>query len=173
MLDTSAGLGEPLNVIISGQSSPEVLTDAGPMNWARSIGFSNEFLDGNGALPEIKVIREDFYLPFTIGTGIESLVGGNHFKYWRQNGPTANTGALFLAVSHEMDVRHHYDIVSGGYDQGRNELVKKAVGKTSFLGVRYSTTARKISRLLEPGAKRINHGIPIDGDVYLLTIKVQ
>lgn len=52
--------------------------------------------DGNGPLPEIKVIRQNFSLPL-IGTGIESLIGGNHFRYWRQNGPNANTGALFLA----------------------------------------------------------------------------
>jgi hypothetical protein len=30
-------------------------------------------------------------------TCIESIVGGNHFRVFRQNGPTANTGALFLA----------------------------------------------------------------------------
>jgi len=52
--------------------------------------------DGNGPLPEIKVIRQNFNAPI-LGTGIESLIGGNHFRYWRQNGPQANTGALFLA----------------------------------------------------------------------------
>jgi hypothetical protein len=31
-------VGEPLNVIISGLSSPEVLTDAGFLNFARAIG---------------------------------------------------------------------------------------------------------------------------------------
>jgi hypothetical protein len=30
--------GEPLNVIISGLSSPEVLTDAGFLNFARALG---------------------------------------------------------------------------------------------------------------------------------------
>jgi hypothetical protein len=52
--------------------------------------------DGHGSQNEIKVIRQDFGDP-VIGTGGESLIGGNHFRYWRQNGPTANTGALFLA----------------------------------------------------------------------------
>lgn len=32
------GKGEPLNVIISGLSSPEVLTDAGFLNFSRAIG---------------------------------------------------------------------------------------------------------------------------------------
>lgn len=52
--------------------------------------------DGNGPQNEIKVMRQDFGVP-AIGTGVESLTGGNHFRYWRQNGPKANTGALFLA----------------------------------------------------------------------------
>ncbi|GJJ13523.1 hypothetical protein Clacol_007777 [Clathrus columnatus] len=118
MLDASAGLGEPLNVsdddltglvIISGKSSPEVLTDDGFLNWSRSIGFDEEFLglhigtpqtanlgDGNGPQPEIKVRRQNFGILF-IGSLFETLGGGDHFRYWRQNGPTANSGALFLA----------------------------------------------------------------------------
>jgi hypothetical protein len=52
--------------------------------------------DGNGSLNEIKVIRQDFGDP-SAGTCLESVIGGNHFRYWRQNGPTANSGALFLA----------------------------------------------------------------------------
>jgi len=184
MLDASAGLGEPLNVIISGKSSPEVLTDDGLLNWARSIGFSHEFLglhsgtpqtanlgDGNGALPEVKVIRQNFFLPI-IGSGIESLIGGNHFRYWRQNGPRANTGALFLAVSQEENVFQHHNIIPNGYDLGRDELVAKAEGTTSFLGVRYSTTVKKLEGLLAVGATGINHNIPIDGNVYLLTITI-
>ncbi|KIJ35564.1 hypothetical protein M422DRAFT_139913, partial [Sphaerobolus stellatus SS14] len=96
-------------VIISGKSSPKVLTDDGFLNWARSIGFSHEFLglhsgvlqtaslgDRNGPLPEIKVIRQNFNIPI-IGTGIECLIEGNHVRYWRQNGAKGNTGAHFLA----------------------------------------------------------------------------
>lgn len=33
----SPGLGEPMNVIISGLSDPQVLTDDGFLNWARSV----------------------------------------------------------------------------------------------------------------------------------------
>ncbi|KAF8525761.1 hypothetical protein BU17DRAFT_41281 [Hysterangium stoloniferum] len=186
MLDVSGGptLGEPLNVIISGTSSPAVLTDDGVLNWARSIGFSTEFMglhlgtpqtanlgDGNGVQNEIKVIRQD-YGSVVLGTGIESLVGGNHFRYWRQNGPTANSGALFLATSHEQDVTQHHNIVPNGYDKGRDELVARAVGQTSHGGVKYSTTSREITGLLPVGATGINHNIAIDGKVVLLTITI-
>ena len=41
-------------------------------------------------------LRNDYGNP-DIGTCWESLVGGNHLRMWRQNGPNANTGALFLA----------------------------------------------------------------------------
>lgn len=40
----AAPLGEPLNVIVSGLSSPAVLTDKGFLNFAQSIGFSFECL---------------------------------------------------------------------------------------------------------------------------------
>ncbi|KAF8529885.1 hypothetical protein JB92DRAFT_2825755 [Gautieria morchelliformis] len=175
MLDSSAGLGEPLNVIISGLSSPDVLTDDGLLNWANSIGFSTECLgihigtpqtanlgDGNGPLNEIKVIRQDFGNSET-GTCLESAIGGDHFRYWRQNGPTANSGALFLAVSHEeVELLSYYD-----------ELVSAATGTTSFGGVTYSTTAEAVTGLLEAGSAGINHGIAIDGIVQLLTITIQ
>lgn len=184
MLDSSGGLGEPLNVIISGQSSSEVLTDAGFLNWAKSIGFSTEFLglhrgvlqmadlgDGNGPKPEIKVLRQDYSIPF-IGTGIESLIGGNHLRYWRQDGPTANSGALFLAVSYEENVLKHHMIRPDGYNKGRDALVTRAVGQTKYKGVRYSTISQVIEGLLPIGTTGINHSIAIDGKGCLLTITI-
>jgi len=184
MLNSSGGLGEPLNVIISGKSSPEVLTDHGFLNWAKSIGFSTEFLglhrgtpqtadlgDGNGPKPEVKVIRQDYGIPF-FGTGIESLIGGNHFRYWRQDGPSANSGALFLAVSREENVLKHHMIKPNGYNKGRDELVARAVGKTKHRGVKYSTTSEVVEGLLPAGAVGINHSIAIDGKVVLLTITI-
>jgi hypothetical protein len=41
-------------------------------------------------------LRDDYGNP-DIGTCWESLVGGNHLRMWRQNGPKAHTNALFLA----------------------------------------------------------------------------
>ncbi|KAG7090856.1 hypothetical protein E1B28_009938 [Marasmius oreades] len=185
MLDNAgSGGGEPLNVIISGLSSFEVLTDDGLLNYARAIGFSTECFgvhigdpqtanlgDGNGALPQTVELRQD-YGDSDVGTCLESLIGGNHFRVFRQDGPNANSGALFLAVSHEESVADSHTISSDGYNQGRDQLVQNAVGQTSFNGVNYSTTMRTIDGLLPIGATGINHGIAIDGSVTLLTVNI-
>jgi hypothetical protein len=52
--------------------------------------------DGHGWLDQRIELRKDYGNP-DIGSCWESLVGGNHFRMFRQNGPNANTGALFLA----------------------------------------------------------------------------
>ncbi len=52
--------------------------------------------DGNGAVNQTFELRNDYGNP-EIGTCWESLVGGNHLRWWRQNGPNARTNALFLA----------------------------------------------------------------------------
>ena len=52
--------------------------------------------DGNGSVNQTMELRWDYGNP-DVGTCWESLVGGNHLRLFRQNGPTANTGALFLA----------------------------------------------------------------------------
>lgn len=49
------------------------------------------------------VIRWD-YGNVELGTCQETIEGGNHFRYWIQNGPDANTGAIFMAVSYEMPI---------------------------------------------------------------------
>jgi hypothetical protein len=41
-------------------------------------------------------LRNDYGNP-DVGACWESLVGGNHLRLWRQNGPKAHTNALFLA----------------------------------------------------------------------------
>jgi len=179
-LDQSAGLGEPLNVIISGLSSPSVLTTEGIEDYARSFGFSTECLgfhigdkqksnlgDGQGYQDEIAVIRQDFGNS-DLGSCLESLTGGNHFRFWKQS----TTGAYFLAASKEQPVSQHHDIVPNGYDIGRDNLVNAAVGQTSFNGVDYSTAVEWITGLLTPGSQGINHGIAIDGKVALLTVTV-
>jgi hypothetical protein len=52
--------------------------------------------DGNGWVNQTFELRNDYGNP-DIGTCWESLVGGNHLRLWRQNGPKAHTNALFLA----------------------------------------------------------------------------
>lgn len=181
----TATAGEPLNLIISGLSSPQVLTKAGIVNYARAIGFSSECLglhfgdpqfanlgDGNGDVPQMIELRQAYGVP-SIGTCWESLVGGNHFRVYQQNGPKANSGAMFLAASQELDAPiHHHDIVPNGYNIGRDNLVKSAVGVHKYGKYTYNTTMTNVTSLLDPGAHGINHNITQDGSVALLTVHI-
>ena len=49
------------------------------------------------------VIRWD-YGNVQLGTCEETIEGGDHIRYWTQNGPDADTGAVFLALSYEMPI---------------------------------------------------------------------
>ncbi|KAI0727973.1 hypothetical protein C8Q72DRAFT_920405 [Fomitopsis betulina] len=179
------GYGEPLNVIISGLSSSDVLTLDGAINYARAIGFSTECLgihlggpqsanlgDGNGWVNQTIELRED-YGSASLGTCLESAIGGNHFRIFVQNGTDADSGALFLATSYEEDASESHDIEANGYDIGRDDLVSWALGTTSYGGVTYSTAAENITGLLPVGSAGINHDISIDGIVTLLTVTIQ
>jgi hypothetical protein len=171
MLDSAMnGYGEPLNVIISGESSPRVLTDAGIVNYARAIGFSEECFnihlgtpfpadlgDGNGWVNQTIELRQD-YDSGGIGTCLESLIGGNHFPVFRQNGTQADTGAMFLSVSKEEPATENHNVVPDGYNIGRDSLVAHALGETSYGGIHYSTQVQNITGLLVPGSGGVNHG---------------
>jgi hypothetical protein len=180
----SGGLGEPLNVIISGLSDPWVLADGGFLHFANAIGFGKECLgahlgapqtanlgDGNGWVNQTFELRNDYGNP-DIGTCWESLVGGNHLRWWRQNGPKAHTNALFLAVSEERNVHEGHTIAKNGYNAGRDSLVKSALKLKKYRGVKYKTVAQRITGLIPPGSTGINHGIPTDGVVVLLTVTI-
>ncbi|TFY59117.1 hypothetical protein EVG20_g7905 [Dentipellis fragilis] len=206
LLDNAGnGLGEPLNVIVSGLSSSDVLTDDGIVNFARAIGFSEECFgihlgdpqsanlgDGHGAVNQTIELRQD-YGDADEGTCLESLIGGNHFRYathhtirspvftatgdllprvFRQNGPSANSGALFLAVSQEENVSEGHTISADGYNVGRNALVTAAIGNTNYGGVSYSTVAQNVTGLIAAGDNGVNHGIAQDGIVTLLTVTI-
>ncbi|THU83910.1 hypothetical protein K435DRAFT_971386 [Dendrothele bispora CBS 962.96] len=114
------GQGEPINMIISGNSDEAVLQDreedGGLRNYWLSLEFAGECLgqhsgsdqganlgDGNGAKNETAVIRFDYGQP-QLGTCQETINGGNHFRYWVQDGDDANSGAIFMAVSYEMPI---------------------------------------------------------------------
>ncbi|EIW63066.1 uncharacterized protein TRAVEDRAFT_56242 [Trametes versicolor FP-101664 SS1] len=185
LIDAGNGLGEPLNVIISGQSSKSVLNEDGIINYARAIGFSTECFgihlgnpfsanlgDGHGAVNQTVELRQDFG-DSDVGTCLESLIGGNHFRVYFQNGPSADTGAAFLAVSAEKPATDNHDIEPDGYDVGRNGLVNAAVGTTDFGGITYNTVAENITGLLPVGSNGVNHGIAIDGIVTVLTVTIE
>ncbi|GJJ15780.1 hypothetical protein Clacol_010058 [Clathrus columnatus] len=206
------GLGEPLNVIISGNSDPDVLidqnTNGGLRNYYLSLKFGTECLgqhigsnqmadlgDGNGPRNDTAVMRYDFGNS-AIGTCEETFEGGNHLRYWTQNGSKANTSAVFLATSVEKPASDNHDIVFDGYDLGRDWLVGNITGKpissvsntsvfdgtTSFGGFSYSTKVEYMSGLLNKTSTGINHfltvgGGPnnitaIDGLVAVLTVKI-
>ena len=58
--------------------------------------FSANLGDGHGAMNQSIELRQDFGSA-ALGTCLESLIGGNHFRVYFQNGPLADTGAVFLA----------------------------------------------------------------------------
>ncbi|KAJ7157955.1 hypothetical protein C8R43DRAFT_996424 [Mycena crocata] len=178
------GMGEPLNVIISGYSAPSVLTNAGFLGFAKALGFATECFgihmgdpqsanlgDGHGWVNQTMEIRED-YGSTVIGTCWESLAGGNHLRVYRQDGNSANSGALFLAVSKEENVIKHHMISPDGYNIGRDLLVQRATKTNYFNGIKYTSTARSIQGLMAAGTAGVNHGIATDGVVVLLTVSV-
>ncbi|CAO1639023.1 unnamed protein product [Sympodiomycopsis kandeliae] len=183
-LDQSAGdLGEPLNVIISALSSPEILTRKGLQSYFRSLDFDFEclglhagtpqqaWLDPRGWQDQVFLFRQVYTpLDHLFGTCIESLMGGNHIRAWQQQG----TGAWFLALSHEQNVTQHHDIVPNGYDRGRDEMVaqfqKEKNNQTSFFGKKYTSRVEYISGLTVTGSQGVNHGIAIDGRTALITV---
>jgi len=142
-----AGLGEPINMIISGTSDSRVLKNqmenGGLLNYLQSVGFDGECLgqhlggdqqadlgDGNGIVNQTSVLRWNYGDP-QLGTCKETFDGGNHLRYWIQNGPKANTGAIFMAVSYEQPASDGHDIVFNGYNLGRDEFIGNATAMSS------------------------------------------
>ncbi|KAF8073977.1 hypothetical protein FPV67DRAFT_1480054 [Lyophyllum atratum] len=176
--------GEPLNVILSGLSDPFILTEDGLHEYAKSIGFSEECLglhygqlhdadlgDGDGRKIEQYLARQ-YYFPVW-GTCWESLAGGNHFRAWKQNGTQANSGAWFLGVSKEENSRKHHKIVPNGYNLGRDWLVDRAISGGRWKGKWWKADVEWRTDLLTPGNDGVNHGIPQDGRVAVLTVRRQ
>ncbi|OCH87727.1 hypothetical protein OBBRIDRAFT_781260 [Obba rivulosa] len=209
-----AGLGEPLNAIISASSDPLVLvdqqTDGGMRNYFYAVGFGSECLgqhdgsnqganlgDGNGLQNQTAVLRWDYGDP-VFGTCTETVEGGNHIRYWTQNGKEADSGAIFLAVSYEEPVADDHDIIFDGYNLGRDWMVGNATnqsslvpttqvtngstfsGQISYGGYTYQTDVTYLSGLLPNTSIGVNHNLTVssnttnalDGLVAVLNIKV-
>ncbi|KAI0821960.1 hypothetical protein BC628DRAFT_1422131 [Trametes gibbosa] len=208
------GLGEPLNVILSGNSDADVLVDredqGGMRNYFLSVGFGAECLgqhagdaqtanlgDGKGQVNETSELRWDYGDP-ELGTCQETIKGGNHFRYWVQDGSQANSGAYFMATSYELPIQMGHDIVFDGYNLGRDWLVGNATaqtsliptgnvtngttysGQTSFGGFTYKTDALYLSGILSNSSAGVNHDqtvgnadtLPVDGLVAVLTVSI-
>ncbi|KAJ4497050.1 hypothetical protein C8R41DRAFT_244792 [Lentinula lateritia] len=205
------GQGEPLNIIISGNSDEAVLkdqeTDGGLRNYWLSFDYAGECLgqhagseqaanlgDNNGILNETDEIRYDYNDP-QLGTCTETIQGGGHFRYWTQNGPGANSGAIFMASSYELPLTDGHDIVSNGYNLGRDWIIGNITqtniptlnltnssysGTTSYGGYTYSTTVKYVTGLLNNTSVGINHNLTVmtsssnatDGFVAVLEVKI-
>lgn len=66
--------------------------------WATGLVYAYRF-----SVNQTAVIRWD-YGNVQLGTCQETLEGGDHIRYWVQNGPQENTGAIFMALSYEMPI---------------------------------------------------------------------
>ncbi|KAJ7606554.1 hypothetical protein DFH06DRAFT_239516 [Mycena polygramma] len=204
--------GEPLNIIFAGTSTPAVLVDSeqngGFRNFFLSVGFASECLgqhegapqtanlgDGNGFVNETAVLRWDYGDP-SLGTCTETIKGGNHFRYWVQNGKSADSGAIFLATSYEMPIAQGHNIVVNGYNLGRDWLIGNITkspinttaltnsstftGTTSYAGYTYASSISYVSGLLANTSDGVNHGDTVgingqpalDGLVAVLEVKI-
>jgi len=189
-----AGLGEPLNVILSAESDADVLApgpdNGGFLNYMMSTFLAGECLgqhlgsdqqadlgDGQGNLTQIQLLRWDYGNPY-IGTCQETFDGGLHIRYWVQN----NTGAYFMAVSIEQGAAEGHDIVVNGYNIGRDELVGNMTGtmipprnvtnsstfsgSTMFANYTYQTDVQYVSGLLQNSSDGINHFLSVQEDGF-------
>ncbi|WWD17449.1 hypothetical protein CI109_101890 [Kwoniella shandongensis] len=189
-----AGLGEPLNVILSAESDALVLKQSvdngGFLNYMLTAGLGEECLgqhlgsdqsanlgDGKGNVTEVEELRYNYGDPY-IGTCQETFQGGLHLRYWIQN----NTGAYFMAVSVEKSLTEGHDIVRDGYNIGRDQLVANLTGKavetrnitnqTTFSGsgsyknYTYQTDVKYVSGLLKNSSDDINHFYTVEQNGY-------
>ncbi|CDO69054.1 hypothetical protein BN946_scf184992.g3 [Trametes cinnabarina] len=175
----TGGLGEPLNVIVSGHSDATVLVDS------------------EDNVNETSELRWDYGDP-SLGTCTETIKGGNHFRYWIQDGSKANSGAIFMATSYELPLQMGHDIIFDGYNLGRDWLIGNATaqtsliptgnitngttysGQTSFGGWTYKTDVIYLSGILSNSSQGVNHNVsvgntntlPVDGYVAVMTISI-
>ncbi|WWC70370.1 uncharacterized protein I206_104320 [Kwoniella pini CBS 10737] len=185
-----AGLGEPLNVILSADSDKAVLAksldDGGFLNYMLIAGQGEECLgqhlgsdqsanlgDGKGNVTEVEELRYNYGNPY-IGTCQETFNGGLHLRYWIQN----TTNAYFMAVSVEMDLNSGHDIVPNGYNIGRDQLIGNLTGQAintsaltntstfsgtgSYSNYTYQTDVQYVSGLLRNSSDDINHYITVE-----------
>lgn len=188
-INPSSNLGEPLNVIISSNSDQNVLSSYETLSeYFASLYYSlgscagitiggpqeANVGDGNGYVNQTEELRFNYY-GGSGGTCLESIKGGNHFRYWRQNGSQADTNAIFIAASVELPGSEDHNIVSNGYDLGRDWLVGNATNSSGTIspgGFEYKTSMASVSLLQGISTNDINHGISVDGNVYILTVEI-
>ena len=141
---------------------------------------------------ETSELRWDYGDP-QLGTCQETIDGGNHFRYWVQNGKEADSKAVFMAASYEKPLAEQHDIIDNGYNLGRDWLVGNATnsfiptsnltnastyeGTTGYEGYTYQTSVKYVSGLLPNTSDGINHFQSMstnaaDGLVAVLTVRI-
>ncbi|PCH40256.1 hypothetical protein WOLCODRAFT_23946 [Wolfiporia cocos MD-104 SS10] len=143
------GQGEPINVVVSGDSDSSVLVnqeiDGGLLNYFISFGYSTECLgqhqgaaqaanlgDGLGYVNQTAEIRWDYGDP-QLGTCEETIEGGSHFRYWSQDGSKADSNAVFMAASYELPETDQHNIIFNGYNLGRDWLVGNVTSQQKII----------------------------------------
>jgi hypothetical protein len=133
--------------------------DSAPNSVPETEPYPDPYPHEGGNKTEQLLARQNFDWPLygwpDYGTCWESLVGGNHFRAWKQDGAGARTGAWFLAcvydlrsyyvdpllthcipyiysVSKELWLGAHHDISPNGYNGGRDALVTRALKPTRW-----------------------------------------
>ncbi|WFD43204.1 hypothetical protein MPSI1_001859 [Malassezia psittaci] len=192
-------VGEPLNLIISSESSPDMLQPEGFLVWATALGFgvsclgqgnSEGFMYANLGTenPNVRqgslsgnngVMRWNYGLP-EIGTCRETIQGGNHFRWFTQHTRQAGT-AIFIASSIELGLDSAHSVSSNGYNLGRDSIVELATDKNGieWEGNKFNASVKWVEagRLLNATSENINHpevaptnGTAIDGRVAVLYV---
>ncbi|KAJ7160191.1 hypothetical protein C8R46DRAFT_1353952 [Mycena filopes] len=179
--------GEPLTVILAGSSDLTVLIDSqldGSMrNLFLGVGFASECLGQHKGTPQDADLGDDVnetvvlrwgYGDPSLGTREETTKGGNHFRYWRQNGKDANSSAVFMATSYGMPIaqghrgerrlarREHYAFPIDTDSLTNTSTFSGTVAYARFV---YSTSISYVSGLLANTSISVNHDttVGIDG----------
>jgi hypothetical protein len=144
---------------------------------------------------ETAIIRYN-YGDAQLGACKETIQGGNHFRYWIQNGPQGNSGAIFMAASYELPLAAGHDIVPNGYNLARDWIIGNITktdiansnltsestcsGSTSYANYTYTTSVTYVSDLLPNTSIGINHNLTVgvnnilavDGLVAVLNVQI-
>ncbi|KAI3481464.1 hypothetical protein L1887_56011 [Cichorium endivia] len=131
--NTASGLGEPLNVIVSGQSDSGVLSQDGFEEFSRALYFSpgsclNISQGGYQDRPTWAMATEPSRRPTSCATTSSRATAAPVSSRSRaatisatgsRTAPPANSGAIFIAASVELNATLNHAIAPNGYDDGR------------------------------------------------------
>ncbi|KAI5474432.1 hypothetical protein MNV49_003265 [Pseudohyphozyma bogoriensis] len=187
--NTGGDGGEPINVVISSDSDTAIQQQSIFLDFMYSINMAGECLgqhegniqtanlgDGNGVVNST-TLRYDYGDP-SLGTCQETILGGNHLRYWKQNGSEAASNAWFMAVSYEKNLTYGHDIITpDGYASGRDWLTGNATAsggtKSPITNRTFTTTSTPMNGFIAANSSEdINHGIVYDGVVDVWVVKI-